>query len=115
MEICFPDVDRQKLFCQDRRLQAEFGAALARLIACRLDVLDVIAHLGLLSAAGPLNLRAETGDDATFSLALDPGRRLHFRAHNHQTRKDGTIKLPTVRHVEIIGVDLSSPKKARKS
>lgn len=114
MEIRFPDVESQKLFCHEHRLKAEFGAALARLIACRLTILDVAAHLGLLPAAGPIDLRFETGDVSTFSVALAQDRRLHFRALDFKTKKNGAINLDTVRNLEVIGVVQPPAKKACK-
>jgi hypothetical protein len=114
LEICFPDVESQKLFCHEHRLKAEFGAALARLIACRLTLLNVASHLGLLPAAGPIDLRSETGEVSVFSVALAQDCRLHFRALDFEKRKNGAIKLNTVRHLEIIGVVQPPAKKVRK-
>ncbi len=88
--------------------------AIARLIACRLNVFDVTAHLGLLPEDGPINLRAEDDVDAAFSVALGHKSRLHFRAVDFEREKDESIKLCTVEIVEILGVDHASPKKVRK-
>lgn len=114
MEICFPDVESQKLFCHEHRLKAEFGAALAGLIACRLIILDVASHLGLLPAAGPIDLRSDAGEVSAFSVALGPDHRLYFRALEFERAGDGAIDLDTVRHLEIMGVAQPPAKKARK-
>ena len=72
------------------------------------------SHLGLLPVAGPINLQSEAGDVSAFSVALAQDHRLHFRALDFETRKNGAIKLNTVRHLEIIGVAQPPAKKARK-
>ena len=114
MEICFPDVESQKLFCHEHRLKAEFGAALARLITCRLTILDVASHLGLLPAIGPIDLRPEAGEVSAFSVALAQDYRLHFRALDFETGEEGAINLNSVRQLEVIGVVQPPAKKARK-
>lgn len=111
MKICFPDHERQRIFCNGAKLKSEYGNELAPLIQCLLDALHATPHLGLVPCDSLFDLRPEKSIGRNgYSIRLTDDHRIRFTAVD--TSRGKVTPLADISHIQILGVDPHSTEKA---
>ncbi len=97
------------LFCQEERIEREFGTGLAKLIRCRLAVLQSTETLDLLPREPPIAFTHIGDGEKRYAIALGSSHRLEFEATDSVTMMD---RRATTR-IRIIGVKAAPASRKR--
>jgi len=105
MEILYPNTKTQKLFCDDKKLRAEFGQ-LAKTVMARLTQLESAETLAAMHKDFPgLRIHEYKGKDkGKISIDLSGNYRLIFTPKNPPQKPDGGLDWNQITAIVILEV-----------
>ncbi len=105
VDICFRKAGLCRVFNDARLLRKRYGDDLASRIATRMAVLKAAKHLGLVPQRPPIGLCKHDGSPTTFTVDVDPPRRLRFVAIGTRQQRGQRLALDRVRSIEIVAFE----------